>query len=235
MKTIGILLNKRADLGAPMSGIEIDYIFDHYSKCIVKAGAMPVLIPLTKNKEVMDNYFNIIDGLIIPGGIDVDPKNYGEMNSRFIEKLNPALDKFGMYMINKAIETKTPLLGICRGHQLVNVALGGSLFQDNSMFNQNNHGVWSTPDHESHNILIEDDSKMFEIYGANFLAVNSFHHQSVKEVGQGLKISAKSEDGFIEALEGENILTVQYHPEMLCDVSEESKSLELFKYFVEKM
>ncbi|MBR2578435.1 MAG: gamma-glutamyl-gamma-aminobutyrate hydrolase family protein [Erysipelotrichaceae bacterium] len=144
----------------------------------------------------------VCNGLCVPGGIDVNPARYSEeMNGT--KYFNDWLDDLDYAAIEAFHKAGKPILGICRGHQVINVFFGGSLHQDIN-------GHWGN----RHDVVIDKDSFVRKIYDKDRLQVNSYHHQSVKDVAPGFKVIAKADDGTIEAMQYKNIYTVQWHPEM---------------------
>jgi len=163
-----------------------------------------------------------LDGVLLPGGSDVDPRHYGEERRPELGGVDPELDRLELSLAAWAAESGRPLLGICRGHQVVNVALGGTLYQDiladDVSEHQHDVPIELGFDYLDHWIDIDPDSRLAAIVGTTSLQVNSLHHQAVKRVAPGLGVTATSrEDGVVEALESPDgrILTMQCHPEGL--------------------
>lgn len=176
------------------------------------------LIPIVSSKN-LENIVDICDALLIPGNIvDIDPKYYNE--TEIDEHTN--LSNYNDFELDKLVieafkEKNKKILGICAGLQSLNVCFGGSLYQ-----HIENHEL----DNKTHNIKIEKNSIIYKIYNKEEMQVNSFHHQAVKTVANGFNIVAMSSDGTIEAIEKDNILGVQWHPEMMNDI-------EFFKKYFE--
>lgn len=214
---------------------DFSYVATDYSEAVIKAGGVPVLIPMTKNKEALDEIIENIDGIIIAGGNDIDTLLYNERPLGKLGKIYPQRDELDIYLIKKAIEKNVAILGICRGIQIINVAFGGSLIQDiPSEKIYLSHDILTNERYRpAHYIKIEKGSILSTVYGKETM-VNSYHHQSVKTLGDGLKAVAWSEDGICEAIELEDddkfLLAVQWHPEMMA--LEDEKSIELFKLFI---
>lgn len=215
MKVIGISGNKKL-----LDGFNRDYVFDHYSTCIKKIGAVPLILPITDKKEVARIYIEKIDALIMTGGIDVNPFLYGEEAARETEVPFAERDTFDFLLIEAALEKNIPILGICRGMQIMNVYFGGSLHQDIKYYGETNiQHVQGSKHHEPvHLVDVEKDSVLYTLIGEK-QKVNSVHHQCINKLGTGLVASAvSSSDKIIEAYEssGENkILGIQWHPEMM--------------------
>ncbi len=177
-----------------------------------------LLFPVSSNTQ-LETVVNICDGLIVAGrSIDVNPKYYGE---ELIEATNlgnyDLEDKLDFSLIKSFHKANKPILGICAGIQSINVCFGGSLYQDIQ-----NHST--KEELNMHLINIEKDSFLEKCYKTNKLEVNSFHHQAINKVAQDFKVTATSEDGMIEAIEYNNILGVQWHPEQMMD----RKYIELY-------
>lgn len=210
----------------------------NYLNSVLLAGGIPVPIPIVEDKNDIKQYVDLIDGIIFTGGEDVTPLYYNENPTRYIDYTSPERDEQEIQLLKEVLSRNIPVLGICRGIQIINVALGGTLYQDiNSQVTGSlGHSPSELPVHHLfHTIDIQQGSKLYDIFGTQNLKVNSFHHQSVKELGKGLKISALSTDGIIEAVEGTEedfLVAVQFHPEDL--TIKHPHFLKLFKALVEK-
>jgi putative glutamine amidotransferase len=199
-------------------------------RAVADAGAEPVLIPVGTTEDLLRDAFEQVDGLIFSGGGDVDPAFYGSHASAELRRVRPARDRSEITLVGWAVRTGKPFLGICRGLQVVNVALGGSLIQDIARerpdaLKHDNQGM--PRDHLAHRIALMSDSRLFACIGAHTFEVNSFHHQAVDQVAAPLQVSARSPDGLVEAVEIPEHpfgLAVQWHPERLPGRSE-SRSL----------
>lgn len=210
----------------------------NYINAIVEAGGIPVIIPLVKDEESLLKYINIIDGLLFTGGEDISPLCYGENPIKEIGAIEHERDAYEMFLFKEAYDVNMPIMGICRGAQLINVALGGSLYQD--IYSQIENSLGHSPkggpiDQAHHMIRIENDSKLYNIFENETIAVNSFHHQSIKDLGKGLKATAHSYDGIIEAIESMErnfILGLQWHPEAM--VPKHEIFTKLFDEFVKQ-
>ena len=201
-------------LKTPFYRIRQSYI-DYLQQCLQK-DTIIVFIPYLQDK--IDEYVNLCDGILLVGGDDLPPEKYGE-NKLFDNVCeNKTRYSFELEFVKKYIKTNKPILGICAGMQSINVALGGSLYQD--IYEQTktkiNHSQKSDFSKPTHNVLIEKDSKLFDILKTDKISTNSMHHQAIKQLGEGLTICAKTDDGIIEAIELKNhnfCVGLQWHPE----------------------
>lgn len=229
-----ILVNK----GSTFSGYRRSYVNQDYVDAVLRAGAVPLIIPFNEDKESSFEMLKAVDGLILSGGHDVDPKNYGEEPLLKLGEIFPERDEFDFALFRAAMELKKPVFGICRGFQVINVINGGSLYQDLSYadFVKIRHDQSDNPTQVTHSIELEADSFLRGILGSSS-RVNSFHHQIIKQPAPGFRPAAKSPDGVIEAIErieGDSfVIGVQWHPEMLARVSESMQNI--FNCFVEKV
>lgn len=206
-----------------------------YPKSVAKAGGLPVMLPMVDSEELAEELVAEIDGLIMTGGEDVAPEFYGEDIFNETVEINGPRDTSDMYVIRAALKRGIPILGICRGEQIVNVCLGGSLWQDlpGQVGEDVAHRQEEASDVGTHWIYVEKDSELHDLLGVDSVLVNSFHHQAVKQPAPGVKVSARSADGGIEAYEGKGVFCVQFHPE--CFVSNgDATFLPIFEELVSK-
>lgn len=223
----------------PVIGITTSYLWkkkalflkEAYVKSVQKAGGVPVLLTPFMNVE---DALKIVDGILFAGGGDIHPKHYKEDISPKIRSIEPYRDQFEIELFKKALEMGLPILGICRGAQLINVALGGTLYQDleSEVVNSIKHDWFARGedllprDYPVHNVKIKLNTKLFEILKPTVevesasdavLEVNSYHHQAIKRLGEGLKAVAYAPDGVIEAVEmsGGFVVGVQWHAECM--------------------
>ena len=194
-----------------------------YVAALRKAGAQPIAIFPAARHE-LSACIAELDGILIPGGWDIHPQCYGEEIDKS-QGTNETLDALDIDLIQLALAQHMPVLGICRGLQAINVALGGSLFQDIPSLIKASH------DHAvgKHPVFIHPASRLSSFLPKE-IQVNSFHHQAIKRLSPLLHVVAKSDDGIIEAVEGEHILAVQWHPERMID---QEPQFQLFVKFVE--
>lgn len=224
-----------AKLGANLQ--EWQLLADDYIQAVEKAGGLPIIIPVCKNPENLKEYLKIINGIIFTGGNDISPQYYNESFTNKLGDIIPERDEQEIDLAKNIIEnTKIPVLGICRGAQVINIACRGKLYQDLEGVTDSNHFATNSPkDHPVHEISIQKDSLLYNILNKEKAKVNSFHHQSIKNVGQNIRVVAKSNDNIIEAIEysGENfVLGLQWHPEMMFKKSEDS--FKIFQGFVKR-
>lgn len=193
-------------------------------------GGLPVLLPLTDSPEKWESYLEACDGFVFTGGQDVGPEYYGEVKLPQCCYQAPMRDSQEIYMIRRLLEMDKPLLGICRGLQIMNTALGGTLYQDLPTQSPSSvtHRQKTPYDIPHHQVKIESGSLLKGALGLTHLSVNSMHHQAVKTPAPGLKISATAEDGIIEALEHPErkfFLGVQWHPEHMWQDYQSARNL----------
>ncbi|MDA7916474.1 gamma-glutamyl-gamma-aminobutyrate hydrolase family protein [Verrucomicrobia bacterium] len=202
---------------------------DTYVKAIRDSGGIPVVLPNGYGEtDNVDDYLDLLDGLLMPGGADINPVEWNETAHPTTRLLDEDRYLFEKALISAWIkQTDKPLLGICLGSQWVNVAHGGSLIQDiPSEFGVNHKGT-------NHPVSLEPDSRLSKIFGETEFEVNSLHHQAVRRVGQGLRAVARSPDGIIEATESTDptrfMIGVQWHPEKLMPENKlQAKLLQAF-------
>ena len=221
---IGISASKTASAGS------------NYVKAVRKAGGIPLIIPITGDKEELAEILERLDGIIMTGGEDVEPARYGEAALPELGEVFPDRDEFDINLIRMAAEEGLPILGICRGAQVMNVAFGGTLYQDiPSQLPDTfiNHRIGARNE-VMHTVRIAEGTKLHSLLGES-AGVNTSHHQAVKDVAPGFIISALSEDGVVEAIEKEGaecIIGVQFHPEAFTANGNDSL-LPIFTHLIE--
>ena len=206
-----------------------------YTKPIESAGGIPIVIPFTLNSELISKYAELCDGFFFSGGADIDPLYYGEEAIHECGEIQPYRDSVEFLMFNEAFKLKKPILAVCRGAQLVNVALGGALYQDiHSEFKTTiTHRQIEPKLAHSHEVDIMPGTPLYELFGQSRARVNSFHHQAVKFIGKDLSVMAMADDGLIEAFYyvGDGYLRAyQWHPERLYDQDNYNK--RVFEDFI---
>ena len=219
---------------------EFFYLGEYYVKAVKEAGGIPYVIPAKMEPDFLDDLVEILDGLLLSGGGDTDPKYYG---SEIFETLSiePNRDDTEIGLIRRFFERKKTVLAICRGIQILNVAFGGTLHQEISKVTNVKHRWYGRDGLELpgwypvHSVEIMKDTKLMEILKKDEIWVNSTHHQAVKDVGNGLRISALSKDGIIEGIEHTDhpfMIGVQWHPERMFEKFEDH--FKLFDAFVKR-
>lgn len=212
-----------------------------YVEALRGVGAIPWLIPLLPHDpDTMAGIFDRLDGVFLTGGVDVDPARYGETKHPKCGATDPDRDAIELMLLEHATATNKPVLAVCRGIQILNVATGGTLYQDvtDQVPAALKHDYFPTPERPSrsylaHEISVKQDSRLGEILGEPVVAVNSMHHQAIKDLAPGLRATAFAPDGIIEAVEGttgQYLVAVQWHPEELTDSQPGMK--RLFSSFV---
>lgn len=215
---------------APLIGIA-SLTSEAYVRAIRESGGIPVVLPNTGgNTDRVPEYLDLLDGLLMPGGADIPPSEYGEEPHETVELLDDDRFQFEKVLIREWIgKTDKPLLGICLGSQWINVATGGTLIQDIPSERNANHRDTEHP------VSLEPDSRLAKILGSNEVQVNSFHHQAADTIGEGLRAVAKSPEGIVEATETTDpdrfLIGVQWHPEKM--MPEDGTQAKLLKAFVE--
>ncbi|MGM0410217.1 MAG: gamma-glutamyl-gamma-aminobutyrate hydrolase family protein [Bacillota bacterium] len=210
-----------------------------YSRGVEKGGGIPLNIPVINKDDYIEEIVEKCDGILFSGGPDISPSYYNEDPDSQCGKVVPKRDEFELKLLEKTIEANKPILGICRGIQLINVYYNGSLKQhiDDHRDNVKHHALTKFPRwYKAHEVEIEENSHIEKAYGEKKIMTNSLHHQAIKEVGDGLTVTAKTSDGIVEGVEDKNkdfLVGVQWHPEMMYFKHEEQ--VKMFKYFVEKV
>lgn len=218
--------------------VERYFINKSYLEAVKLNGGLPLPIPVVEEPEQLRAYIEMCDALLLPGGGDVDPMYFGEEPHPKLGTVQPDMDKFEMDLLSLAFERKMPVLGICRGEQIINVAKGGTIYQDMAATYEKELILHQQTYRSSigiHKIQIEENSLLFEILGSKEVRTNSMHHQSVKVLGKDLVVTATAADGIIEAIESTDrkIIGVQWHPELL--IHTQSEMNNLFKHFIQNM
>ncbi len=214
----------------PVIGITGNYgdltckLAEGYYKSVLKAGGIPIIIPPLADTDAIINTLDIIDGLILSGGGDYDPRYANEEPDPKLGEINEERDLPELFITRLAYNRQIPILGICRGIQTLAMALGGKVKQDITDIATLNHSQKEERNVPTHNVIIEKDSILSQLYKLTdknaTLKVNSFHHQAVCDCGDKFRVVAKSEDGIVEAIESrefKSIIGVQWHPECLDD------------------
>jgi putative glutamine amidotransferase len=219
-----LLRNVPAELG--FRGKTLQYLEQSVAHWVMSLGALVVMIPTVERDSMIRralidvaDYVDALDGLILQGGADVDPKAYGETASNTVGPVDVTRDRFELELLRAFVAAGKPVFGICRGMQLINVAFGGNLHQDLCAdgATQNWHAHADAYDQYAHPLKIVAQSWLSTVYaGATQGIVNSLHHQGIERLGHGLVIDAYADDGVVEAIRGDAsgfLLGVQWHPE----------------------
>jgi putative glutamine amidotransferase len=243
---------KSRTVGAPVIGIST--IDDHdaagmhaprfslnqsYAKAVEAAGGIPILIPQIEEAERLRRIYEMLDGILLPGGLDIHPKYYGQEPHPALDPTDLGLDFVETTIIPWALEDDMPVMGICRGEQVLNVVMGGTLIQD--IYTQYS----TTIDHResfkrrirdflAHDIAIDPDSRLRTLAGEDRIWVNTSHHQAVDRVAPGLRATAWSPDGIVEGVEAPErrfLMAVQCHPEEMW--RKHAWARKMFKTFVD--
>ena len=216
---------------------DFNSVEDCYSRALIKAGFVPVILPCTTNCATLAAYVRRIDMLLLSGGMDVSPVRYRSDVSPKCGKTDRVRDEFELRLIAAARSRRLPIVGICRGCQILNVAFGGTLWQDlpseyTNIVKEVRHdvGVYGRPADfpSAHVVRIVPGTRLAAAVGRADLAVNSHHHQAVKELAPGFNVAARSDDGVIEAFEGSDYpaFGMQFHPEAIVANAEHSRSYD---------
>lgn len=215
----------------------IYFINEDNVTAIEKAGGTPLLIPYMSNKQKIKKIIKIVDGIYLTGGDDIDPTLFGEEPHPHLGVITRGRDDFEIILIKKFIKLNKPILAVCRGSQILNIALGGTMYQD--IYEQINtnllqHSQKAVKHHPSHYVNVEKESLLYKLVGETKIKVNSRHHQANRKLGKGLTVSGRANDGIIEAVESKIhpfILGLQWHPENMA-VKGDEPSIKIYEGFI---
>lgn len=234
-------MTKRPLIGIPCRmdvGKDQFYLRKHYSEAIYHAGGTPALVPLIAEKTYARELVNGVDGILISGSnSDVDPHRYGQEPHPKIGRIVTRRDETDVFLLGEVFRAQKPLLGICFGIQILNVYLGGTLWQDveSQVKHAVKHEQTATEDYRSHTIRIKPKSFLYQLTRQKEMRVNSFHHQAIQKVASALVAVATATDGIVEAVEmrqrNQFVLGVQWHPEIGWETDKLSQ--QIFSSFVE--
>jgi putative glutamine amidotransferase len=213
-------------------GLPLYIMNQTYIRVLENLGALPVMIPLQMSEQTLQGIFQRLDGMFLPGGEDLDPSAYGQERHPQLGAPDKERDRTELLLAHWALAEGMPLLGVCRGIQVINVVCGGTLYQDlHSQRPDLAKHDYFPPSHEryrvSHQVIIEPDSRLARALGSQH-EVNSMHHQGIADLGAGLRVVARAEDGLAEAVEMPTlpfVVGVQWHPEELAKTDQHSSSL----------
>lgn len=221
----------------PLVDIQRDslWMLPGYMDGLTAAGAIPVMLPLTSDRDTMKQLVSQFDGFLFTGGQDVSPDIYKAVKLGICGECFPERDSMELMLLDLVMEADKPILGICRGIQFINAALGGTLYQDipAQLPSGIEHHQEPPYDRPAHDVRIIDDTPLYRLLRKEHIFVNSYHHSGICELSPRLKCMAASEDGLVEAVycpEQTFLWAVQWHPEFSYKVSEESR--EIFSAFV---
>lgn len=238
---VGIPTQTLQSLGGVSSKIPPSWVMSQrYILTLTAAGAIPWMIPLVDD-DTLHGIYDALDAVFLPGGADIDPHTYGAEPHPMCDKTDRERDRVEVSLARWALAEKKPVLGVCRGMQLINVAAGGTLYQDIATelpgaikhdyfpFGGDNYAR----DYLAHDVSVNEGTRLANLIGAGPLKVNSMHHQGIRTLGRGLVATAEAPDGLIEAVEGDNgcyLVAVQWHPEALTE--NDARTRGLFSDFV---
>jgi putative glutamine amidotransferase len=240
---VGIPTQTLQSLGGVSSEIPPSWVMSQrYIITLAAAGAIPWMIPLVDH-DTLRCIYDELDAVFLPGGADIDARTYGETPHHKSDTTDRERDRVEVELARWAVLEGKPILGVCRGLQLINIAAGGTLYQDiaEELPGAIKHDYFPfaaahhTRDFLAHEVTVAEGTRLSQFVGAGTVRVNSMHHQGVKVLGRGLRATAEASDGLIEALEGESedsyLVAVQWHPEALTDHDERTR--HLFADFIE--
>lgn len=213
---------------------ELDSLLEAIVLGVERAGGLPLLIPFGLNDATLRALYGRLDGLLVSGGGDIDPAHYGQAMLASVGGVDAERDRTEMTLVRWLADSDKPFFGICRGAQVLNVAMGGTLYQDVSEHpGADRHSYYPDLPYDlrPHEVKIEEESVLARVIGQPILTVNSLHHQAIRDVAPGLKATALAPDGIVEAVELPGrpfVLGVQWHPECLPDAPEMRRLFESF-------
>jgi putative glutamine amidotransferase len=209
---------------------------ERYARAVEDAGGLPFVLSVTASPSQVRNVLDRLDGIILSGGnFDIHPRFYGEEALENLGQVKEERTQFELELLSQALKRDLPVLGVCAGAQTINVALGGSLYQDiaTQLRGAGEHQQGNLKEHGGHKITIREGTNLMRIVRRKSLEVNTTHHQAVKKLGKGLIVNATAEDGVVEGIESEKhafVLGVQWHPEFL--TQRDGSQKKIFAAFV---
>lgn len=218
-------------------GLPLNSLTEAYVRAVSNAGAIPMLIPLGLSEETMDKMLARLDGILFTGGGDVQPERYGSLPHTLVYDVDPDRDRVEVHLLQRSLKQGLPFLGICRGLQVINVALGGTLFEDilDQRPDSLKHQYYPNypRNHLAHTVQVEQGSRLGQMLISPAVQVNSLHHQGIRQLATPLQATAYAPDGVIEAFELPDHpfgMAVQWHPEWL---QEYTPMQSIFRAFVQ--
>jgi putative glutamine amidotransferase len=213
-------------------------VAEAYTRAVQKAGGIPILIPLGSDEKILGELAARLDGILLTGGGDIRPSVYGHQMHPLVDGIDPDRDRVELALFPEVTQRRLPFLGICRGLQAINVAMGGTLYEDilDQMPGAQRHawGDEKPRDYQAHPVRLDEKSRLRGILGAPEVGVNSLHHQGICDLAPEIIASAWAPDGLVEAIELPGYpfgLAVQWHPECMPD---DERMQALFQAFVEE-
>ncbi len=214
-------------------GLALESCTRAYVDAVIAAGGVPVLLPVLP-LELVGPLLDGLDGVLLSGGGDIDPRAYGAASAPETVGIDEERDRFELALVRMALAGDLPILGICRGHQVLNVALGGALDQHVPHLTGNDHQERVRVAEEIHRVDLLPASQVARVVGTPSIGVNTLHHQAVRVPGDHLDVVGRSDDGLVEAVEGADglrVIGVQWHPELLTAWPEHEA---LFRWLVDE-
>lgn len=207
------------DSNVPLYGLMLSYV-----RAVAGAGGIPVLVPLNVGDEDLAEVLRRVDGLLLPGGGDIDPRHYGGQPHELVEEIDDDRDRVEIGLARLAVREQKPVLAICRGHQVLNVALGGTMYEDlaSQMPGAIRHSYYEARTDLPHTVRVLPGTQLAAILQEEETGVNSIHHQGLRDLAPELVVSALAPDGLVEGVEVPGhpfAVGVQWHPENLLQVA----------------
>ena len=239
---IGVPTQNLQSIGGVPPDLPASWIMSHrYVHALTSAGAIPWLVPLlSEDRTTLRAVYDELDGIFLPGGADIDPQSYDAERHPSCDRSDPPRDLVELALVRWAIEDRKPVLGVCRGLQIVNLAVGGTIHQDLEKLRPGSmkHDYFPFRDgfpreHLAHTVRVTPRTRLHRIVETDELRVNSMHHQGIERLGAGVMASAVAPDGVIEGIESTDehfLLAVQWHPEVLIDSDRSMR--RLFEEFI---
>ena len=238
---VGIPTQNLQSIGGIAPDFPPSWVMSHrYVQALTAAGAIPWLIPLIDDDATLRAMYEELDGVFLPGGADVDPASYKAERHASCDRSDPPRDRVELALVRWAMQERKPILGVCRGVQIINLAAGGTLYQDLAALRPGSvkHDYFPfrdgfARDHLAHPVRVVEGSRLHRLAGQSEFPVNSMHHQGIDRLGRELVATAVAPDGLVEGVESSDdyfMVGVQWHPEALIDT--DPRMRRLFEQFV---